>query len=137
MVFRQWSFNFLRQPEVTKLVLPKVLQNFEKTPNCTCWPKKLNQKGFLRNTKYKTRQKGPPSVFWDCDFSGKKIPQRIPLQFFWSFATGGMLKNPKGDFLEFCDRKDVEKSQRAPFQFFRRYETFFKNFFWVLLKRIL
>ena len=34
------------------------------------------------------------------------------LQFFWSFSTVWMLKNPKG----------------SPFQFLRHYETFFKTF---------
>ena len=54
---------FFDTPEVTKKVLPKVLQNFKKTPNCTCWPKELNQKGFPRNIQYRTRPKVPLSVF--------------------------------------------------------------------------
>ena len=55
---------FIRPPEVTKIVLPKVLQNFEKTPTCTCWPKEQNQKGFPRNVQYRTRPKGPPLDFF-------------------------------------------------------------------------
>ena len=41
-----------------------VLQNFKKTPNCTCWPKELNQKSFQRNIQYRTRPKGPPFSFF-------------------------------------------------------------------------
>ena len=47
MAFRQ-SF-FFDTPEATKIVLPNVPQNFKKTPNCTRWPKEVNQKGFPRN----------------------------------------------------------------------------------------
>ena len=36
-------------------------------------------------------------------------------------------KGPPSIFLEFSDRTDVEKSQRAPFQFFRHCETFFQK----------
>ena len=43
MAFRQ-CFCF-DTPEVTKIVLPKVLQNII-APNCTIWPSELNQKGF-------------------------------------------------------------------------------------------
>ena len=130
MAFRQC---FLRPPEPTKIVLPKVLQNFQKTPKCTCWPKELNQKAFPRNIQYRTRPKGP--FFRHCATFFKKIfhHERPPLQFFWSFATE-WLKNPKGPslsvFLEFCNRMDVEKSQRGlPFSFFWHCEIFFQNFF--------
>ena len=61
MAFRQC---FLRPPELTKIVLPKVLQKFQKTPKCTCWPKELNQKGFPRNIQYRTRPKGPNFRFF-------------------------------------------------------------------------
>ena len=60
---------------------PKVIQNFEKTPNCTRWPKELNQKVF--------------STLRDF-FSGIFFPKGSHLQFFWSFVTEWMLKNPKG-----------------------------------------
>ena len=84
---------FFDTPEVTKIVLPKVLQNFQMTPNCTCWPKELNQKGFPRNIQYRTRPKGPPFSFSALrDFVWKKFPQRVP-----------------SIFLEFYDRMDVEK----------------------------
>ena len=43
---------------------PKILQNFKKTPNCTRWPKELNQKGFPFNIRYRTRPKGPLPVFF-------------------------------------------------------------------------
>ena len=132
MAFRQC---FLRPPELTKKVLPKVLQNFQKTPKCTCWPKELNQKDFPRNIQYRTRPKGP--FFRHCAiFFSKKLfsPRKAPLQFFRSFATEWMLKNPKGSslsvYLEFCNRMDVEKFQRVlPFSFFRHCETFFQIFF--------
>ena len=135
MAFRQC---FLRPPELTKIVLPKVLQkktpNFQKTPKCTCWPQELNQKGFPRNIQNWKRPKGP---FLACATFFKKhfFTTKGPLHFFWSFATEWMLKSPKGSsfsvFLEFCIRMDVEKSQRVlPFSFFRHCETFFqKNFF--------
>ena len=110
MTFRQC---FLRPPDVTKIVVPKVLQNFEKTPNCTCWPKELNQKGFPRNIQYRTRPKRPPFKFFrDC------------VTFFNFFPP----KGPPSNFLEFCNRMDVEKSQ-SPLSFFRHCETFFPNFF--------
>ena len=91
---RLWFFD---TPEVTKIVLPKILQNFKKTPNCTYWPKELNQKSFPCNIQYRTRSKGPPfSFFRHCEtFSGKNSPKG-PLQFFGSFATECMLKNLKG-----------------------------------------
>ena len=95
---------FLRPPEVTKIVLPKVLQNIEKTPNCTCWPKELNQKGLPLNIQYRMRPKGPPSTFFPalCDF----------------FENFFSTKGSPFIFLEFCNRMDVEKSQRVPFSFF-------------------
>ena len=121
MAFRQCFLkNFFDTPEVTKIVLPKVLQNFKKTPNCSCWHKELNQKGLPRNIQYRTRLKGPPFSLFSAlrDFvSIKKFP-KCPLSIF---------------FLEFCDRMDVEKSQRIPpFSFFQHCETFFRKFFRVL-----
>ena len=62
MAFRQCFF--FDTPEVTKLVLPKVLQNFKYMPNCTRWPKELNQKRFQRNIQYRTRLKGSPFSFF-------------------------------------------------------------------------
>ena len=110
MAFRQC---FLRPPELTKIVLPKVRQNFQKTPKCTCWPKELNQKGFTRIIQYRTRPKGP--FFGTVRLFSKLFsPRKAPLQFFWSFATEWMLKNPKGSSLSV---------------FFRHCETFFQNFF--------
>ena len=92
--FRQFNaigplFLFICSPEVIKIVLPKVLQNFKKTPNCTCWPKELKYKGFPRNIQYRTRLEGPPFVFWAFrDFFGKKIPKG-PLQFFGVVRPNG------------------------------------------------
>ena len=82
------SVFFFDTPEVTKIVLPKVLQNFKKTPNCTLWPKEQNQKVFQRNIQYRTRPKGSPFIF------------------FGSFATEWILKNPKGypfSFFRHCE----------------------------------
>ena len=79
MAFRRCFFHFFlhffETPEVTKIVLPKVLQNFK-------LPKELNQKGFPHMIQYRTRPKGT-------------------LQIFWSFATDWMLKNPKGSPFSF------------------------------------
>ena len=104
---------FLRSPELTKIVLPKVLQNFQKMPKCTCWPKELNQKGFPRNIQYQTRPKG--SFFLAlCVFFQKNF-----------FPTNG----PPSIVLKFCNKMDVEKSQRVlPFSFFRHCEAFFLFF---------
>ena len=98
MAFRQC---FLRPPEVTKIVLPKVIQNFEKTPNCTCWPKELSQKGFPRNIQYRTRPKGTPFRFFGTVrlFFKTFFHQRVPSSIFWSFATEWMLKNPNASSL--------------------------------------
>ena len=91
---------FLRPPEVTKIVVRKVLQNFEKTPNCTCWSKELNQKGFPGNIQYRTRPKGPPFDFFrHCATFFTFFPPKGPPSIFWSFATEWMLKNPKGSSL--------------------------------------
>ena len=38
---------FFDTPEVTKIVLPKVIQNFKVIHNCTRWPRELNEKGFF------------------------------------------------------------------------------------------
>ena len=81
MVFRQCFFKDHNRPELTKIVLPKVLQNLQKTPKCTWWPEELNQKGFPRNIQYRTRPKGPPFQFFrHCGtFFRKKIfRKRVP-----------------------------------------------------------
>ena len=115
MAFRQCFFkkNFWCTWSDQKSSNRKVLKNFKKTPNCTRWPKELNQKGFPRNIQYRTRPQGPSFSFFGIArvFFGKFFPQRAHLQFFWSFATEWMLKNPKG----------------PPFQFFRHCGTFFSN----------
>ena len=90
MAFRQC---FLRTPELTKIVLPKVLQNFQKTPKCTCWPKE-QPKRFPAQHTIPDETKG--SIFSAlCDF----FPHERPPSIFWSFATEWMLKNPKGSSL--------------------------------------
>ena len=62
MAFRQCFFKDQNRPELTK----KVLQNLQKTPKCTWWPKELNQKGFPRNIQYRTRPKGPLSSVYSA-----------------------------------------------------------------------
>ena len=94
------------------------------------WPRELNQNGcsfFRRNLQYRARLKGPLSVFSELLDFFRKL-----------FCT----EESPFNFLMFCDRMDVEKSQRvSPFSFFRHCETFipktfivFKgspsNFFW-------
>ena len=103
---------FLRPPELTKIVLPKVLQNFK----FHLLAQGTEPKSFPHNIQCRTRPKGPPFPFFSAlrDFFQKKIfPKRSPFSFFG-----------------FCDRLGIEKSQRVPpFNFFRRCETFFKNNF--------
>ena len=99
---------FFDTREVIKIVLPKVLQNF-RAPNCTCWPRELNEKGFPRNILYRARLKG--SFLALRDFFEIFKTQMAPF-IFCSFATEWMLKNPKG----------------SAFQFFWRFKTFFQFF---------
>ena len=103
----------LRPPEVTKIVLSKVLQNFRKTSNCTCWPKELKEKGSTRNILYRTRLKGSPFQFFSAlrDFFRNKNSPKGPLfNFFSSFPTDWILRNHKG----------------SPFQFFSALRLFKK-----------
>ena len=83
-----------------KIVLPKVLQKFMKTPNCRCWPKELNQKGFRATYNTARDQKVPLFSFFFCMarlFFGKIFFSRgPPFNFFWSFATKWMLNSPEG-----------------------------------------
>ena len=123
MAFRQCFFYFFFDtpevfffdtPEVTKIVLPKVLQNF-KTPNCTCWPEELNQKGFPRNIEYQTRPKGPLQFFRHCEtfFPEKIVPTASPFNFLGVLRQNGFRKKiPKGHL----------------FSYFRDCETFFHFF---------
>ena len=82
MAFRQC---FLRPPELTKIVLPKVLQNFK----FHLLAQGTEPKSFPHNIQCRTRPKGPLSVFSALRdfFSEKKILQRVPLSFFLGFAT--------------------------------------------------
>ena len=107
MAFRQC---FLRPPELTNIVLPKVLQNFK----FHLLAQGTEPKSFPRNMQCRTRPKGPPFQFFSSlrdFFSEKQIPKWSPLHFFG-----------------FCDRLGIEKSQKVPpFNFFRRRETFFQK----------
>ena len=100
---------FFDAPEVTKIVLPKFLQNFK----LYLFARELNQKGFYfypRNTIQGETEGSPLSVLSALRLFFR-IPQKGPKKgsIFWSFATEWMLKNPKG----------------SPFQFFRHCEPLF------------
>ena len=117
-----------------KRVLPKVLQNFKKTPNSTCWPKELNQKVFARNIQYWTRPKGPFQFFRHCvTFFEFFFSKGSPFIFFWSFATEWMLKNPKGSSLSafFFGIVRLSKKNHKRFQI-HQYFDILKSFryFW-------
>ena len=80
----------------------KSLQNFEKTPNCTCWPKELNQKGFPRIIQYRTRPKGLPFRFFrHCATSQFFSTKGSPLHFFGVLQQNGCWKIPKGPSFQF------------------------------------
>ena len=101
----RYSADFRRSRLVILTQIQKVLEGVEKFGNVV----------FLHHLRNSKGPKGTAlEYFRRCEtFFEKKIPQRVPLQFFWSFPTERMLKNPKG----------------SPFQFFRHFETFFQNFF--------
>ena len=68
------SVFFPDKPEVTKTVLPKVLQTFKVLQNSTRWPRELNQKGFSlfpHNIQYRARLKGPLFLVGEFSFQGK------------------------------------------------------------------
>ena len=74
---------FLRPPEVTKIVLPKVLQNFK----FHLLAQGTEPKSFPHNIQCRTRPKGPPFSFFSAlrdFFSEKNFPQRVlpPFSFF-------------------------------------------------------
>ena len=73
MAFRQCFFD---TPEVTKLVLQKVLQNFE-APKCTYWPRELIQ----INTIPAETERSPFQFFRHCATFFRKNTQRAPVQF--------------------------------------------------------
>ena len=76
MAFRQCFFVDI--PEVTKIVLPKMLQNFK----LSLLAQGTEPKRFF--------------LFSAWHFFPKKSSLKGPLQYFWRFATEWMLKNPKG-----------------------------------------
>ena len=80
---------FFDTPEVTKIVLPKVLQNFILYLLAQGTEPKLFP-FFPRNIQYRTRLKCPPFEFfwalWDVRFQKKLFPQSL-LSIFRSFAT--------------------------------------------------
>ena len=88
MAFRQCFLEtFFDTAEVTKIVLPKVLQNFRKAPNCTRWPNELNQKGLPRNIQYRARPKATFSFFRHCEtFFGQSFYFVLSQRSQFSFA---------------------------------------------------
>ena len=102
---------FLRPPELTKIVLPKVLQNFK----FHLLAQGTEPKSFPHKIQCRTRPKGPPFQFFFGIarlFFGKKFPQRVPPSIFFGF----------------CDRLGIEKSQRVPlFNFFGVVRLFSKK----------
>ena len=77
---------FLRSPELTKIVLPKVLQNFK----FHLLAQGTEPKSFPHNIQCRTRPKGPPFQFFFGIarlFFGKKFPKGSPFQFFWRCET--------------------------------------------------
>ena len=80
---------FLRPPELTKIVLPKVLQNFQK---CTSWPKELNQKSFPRNIQYRTRPNLHFRFFRHCaTFSKKNFMKGFPIHQYFEILKSFLL----------------------------------------------
>ena len=97
MAFRQC---FLRPPELTKIVLPKVLQNFK----FQLLARGTEPKSFPRNIKCRTRPKGPPFQFFFGIarlFFGEKFSPKGPPSFFWVSRQTGYRKIPKGPPLNF------------------------------------
>ena len=100
MAFRQC---FLRPPELTKIVLPKVLQIFK----FHLLAQGTEPKSFPHNTQCRTKPKRAFfsfSFFRHCEtfFRKKSFPQRVPPSILFGF----------------CDRLGIEKSQRVPLSIF-------------------
>ena len=71
MAFRQCFF--FDTLEVTEIVLPKVLQNLKKAPNCTCWPSFFYDRMDVEKT-----LRGPFQFFRHCEtFFIKKIFTKV------------------------------------------------------------
>ena len=115
--FSSVSLNiFFYTTEVMKIVLPKVQQNFKKTPNCFRWPKELNQKGFARNMQYRRRPKGPPFQFFG-----------IARLFLDNFSPKGLF-----NFFGLLRQNGCWKIPKVPlFQFFGIVRLFSKSFFFI------
>ena len=122
MSFRQCFLIFLRPPELIKIVLPKVLQNF-KLPLLA---QGTEPKSFPHNIQCRTRPKGPRFQFFrHCEtfFREKKFsPKGSPLQFFWVLRQTGYRKIPKGppfNFFWVLRQTGYRKIPKGPpFQFF-------------------
>ena len=91
MAFRQCFLNFFFDtPEVTKIVLPKVLQNF-KDAKLYLLVQGTEPKRFHAYHTIPDKIKGSPFQFFLAlrDFFPGKIPQRVPLQFFGVLQQNG------------------------------------------------
>ena len=98
MAFRQC---FLRPPELAKIVLFKVLQNFK----FHLLAQGTEPKSFPQTIQCRTRPKGPPFQFFLAlrDFFSEKYfsPKGPPLSFFWVLRQTGYRKIPKGPPFQF------------------------------------
>ena len=107
---------FFLQTTILTLKGPLFLQFFQSynsyLANLKYWRKSLRSSIFTSSKKLKGTKGyfGLFSALWDFFFE-KKFPQRVLLQFSWSFPTERMLKNPKGS---------------PPFSFFGIVGLFFK-----------
>ena len=84
------SVFFLRPPELTKIVLPKVLQNFK----FHLLAQGTEPKSFPHNIQCRTRPKGPPFSFFGIArlFFGKICFSKVsPLHFFWVLRQTGTI----------------------------------------------
>ena len=95
------SVFFLRPPELTKIVLPKVLQNFK----FHLLAQGTEPKSFPHNIQYRTRPKSPPFRFFSAlrYFFSEKIfsPKGPSFNFFWVLRQTGYRKIQKGPPFQF------------------------------------
>ena len=83
----------------TFLTILTILKSYNSyLANLKYWRKSLQSSIFTSSKKLKGT-KGYFPLEYFLFFFEKKFPQKVPLQFFWSFPTQRMLKNPKGSHL--------------------------------------
>ena len=106
MVFRQcFFFIFSRPPEVTKIILPEVLQNFKFHLLAQGTKPKRFSPFFLRNVHYRARLNGPPfQIFRHCATFYRFFPTGI---FAYSNLHGKIRNAGFGHFVIFLPRKFI------------------------------